>query len=130
MKRYIKSDRASYTTSDGVTWTGFDPLDNGKCIIDTNSRGWTYINYQDNEWSQSIFGYVVANERGSNHWKYLSREDQSITGYYAFTVSDELPLDLGGTRGARMFTDWQAAVDYMINRCKQKFDVREVVYAD
>ena len=129
MKRYIKSDRASYTTPEGVTWTGFDPVDNGKCIINTKGD-WTYINYQNDEWGRSIFGYVVGNEHGRDHWKYLPREDQAITGYYAYTMSDELPLDLGGTRDARMFTDWQAAVDYMIYRCEQKYDVGEVVYAD
>ena len=49
--------------SNGVTYTGFDTEDNGKFIV-TNNGDWTYINYQENEFTQVIFGYVVKQSDG------------------------------------------------------------------
>ena len=47
--------------SNGVTYTGFDTEDNGKFIVETKGE-WTYINYQENEFTQVIFGYVVKQD--------------------------------------------------------------------
>ena len=49
--------------SNGVTYTGFDTEDNGKFIVETKGE-WTYINYQENEFTQVIFGYVVKQDGG------------------------------------------------------------------
>ena len=49
--------------SNGVTYTGFDTEDNGKFIVETKGE-WTYINYQENEFTQVIFGYVVKQDDG------------------------------------------------------------------
>ena len=47
--------------SNGVTYTGFDTEENGKFIVETKGE-WTYINYQENEFTQVIFGYVVKQD--------------------------------------------------------------------
>lgn len=120
----IVEDVAKYTDGQ-VTYTGFDKNDNGICFIETRGD-WTYITYQKNEWSTVIFGYIVANVRGSEKWKYIPREQREMTGYYAFKLSDE--SDLYKDRKARMFSDWQEAVDYMIERCSDEYTVREVIY--
>lgn len=49
--------------SNGVTYTGFDTEDNGKFIVTTKSD-WTYVNYQENEFTQVVFGYVVKQNDG------------------------------------------------------------------
>lgn len=126
MKRYIPGANKATYTHNGVTYTGFDPDDNGKIIINTKGD-WTYIDYQKNEWGQVIFGYIVANTHGFEKWKYLPREDQNKTGYYAYTLEDEYNT---GAHGARIFEDLQDAIDYMVDRCKQEFNVSEVIYAD
>lgn len=47
----------------GVTYTGFDTEDNGKFIV-TTKGDWTYVNYQENEFTQVVFGYVVKQNDG------------------------------------------------------------------
>ena len=49
--------------SNGVTYIGFDADDNGKFIVTTNGD-WTYVNYQEDEFTQVIFGYVVKQSDG------------------------------------------------------------------
>ena len=49
--------------SNGVTYVGFNTEDNGKFIV-TSNGDWTYVNYQENEFTQVIFGYVVKQGEG------------------------------------------------------------------
>lgn len=46
-----------------VSYIGFDTENNGKFIIKTNDS-WTYVNYQKDEFTQIIFGYVVKQDNG------------------------------------------------------------------
>ena len=41
-----------------ITYTGFDTNNNGKFVVETKGS-WTYVNYQEDEFTQAIFGYVV-----------------------------------------------------------------------
>ena len=68
----------------GVTYTGFDPQDNGKWIIKTKGN-WTYVNYQRDEFTQVIAGYVVQeNEKyeaynfGRTYTEYFDDLDSAI----------------------------------------------------
>lgn len=48
-----------------ITYVGFDTDNNGKFIVETNRAGtWTYVNYQEDEFTQVIFGYVVKQDDG------------------------------------------------------------------
>lgn len=47
-----------------VTYVGFDSKDNGKWIIDTTGD-WTYVCFQKDEFTQTIFGYVVKQANGN-----------------------------------------------------------------
>ena len=49
--------------SNGVTYVGFNIEDNGKFIVETKGD-WTYVNFQENEFTQIIFGYVVRQNDG------------------------------------------------------------------
>ena len=49
--------------SNGVTYVGFNIEDNGKFIVETKGD-WTYVNFQENEFTQVIFGYVVKQDDG------------------------------------------------------------------
>ena len=49
--------------SNGVTYVGFNTEDNGKFIV-TSNGDWTYVNYQKDEFTQIIFGYVVKHNDG------------------------------------------------------------------
>lgn len=46
-----------------VTYVGFDSSDNNKWIIETRGN-YTYVNYQENEFTQVIFGYVIRQDDG------------------------------------------------------------------
>ena len=46
-----------------ITYVGFDTANNGKFVVETKGR-WTYVNYQENEFTQVIFGYVVKQDDG------------------------------------------------------------------
>lgn len=46
-----------------ITYTGFDTDNNGKFVVETKGN-WTYVNYQEDEFTQVIFGYVVCQDSG------------------------------------------------------------------
>ena len=46
-----------------ITYIGFDTDNNGKFIVETRGD-WTYVNYQEDEFIQVIFGYVVKQDNG------------------------------------------------------------------
>ena len=46
-----------------VTYIGFDPSNNNSWIIDEKGD-WTYVNYQPDEFTQVISGYVVKQPDG------------------------------------------------------------------
>ena len=46
-----------------VTYVGFDTENNGKFIVETKGT-WTYVNYQEDGFTQVIFGYVVKQDDG------------------------------------------------------------------
>lgn len=69
--------------SNGVTYTGFDTEDNGKFIVSTHGN-WTYVNYQENEFTRVIFGYVVKQDNGK--YKAFQFADRNIK--YFDTVDD------------------------------------------
>ena len=46
-----------------VSYVGFDTENNGKFIIETKGS-WTYVNYQEDGFTQVIFGYVVKQNDG------------------------------------------------------------------
>lgn len=49
-----------------VTYVGFNPNDNNKWLIETRGS-YTYVNYQKDEFTQVIFGYVIKElQRCSN----------------------------------------------------------------
>lgn len=55
------------TKQDGlITYTGYDPENNGKWVIETSEiwTNYTYCNYQEDEFTQVIFGYVVKQDNG------------------------------------------------------------------
>lgn len=47
-----------------VTYIGFDKKNNNKWLVETRGS-WTYVNFQENEFTQVIFGYVVRQENGT-----------------------------------------------------------------
>lgn len=63
------------TKTDGlVTYTGFDPADNGKIWI-TEKGNYTYVNKQDNEWSVSyvpIATYDLAYLQEAKRCRYIT----------------------------------------------------------
>ena len=68
-----------------VTYIGFDTENNGKFIVETKGT-WTYVNYQENEFTQVIFGYVVkqndgkykAYQFGDRNIKYFNSVDDGV----------------------------------------------------
>lgn len=46
-----------------VTYVGFNTEDDGKFLVETKGN-WTYINYQEDEFTKVIFGYVVKQNDG------------------------------------------------------------------
>lgn len=46
-----------------ITYTGFDTDNNGKFVVETKGN-WTYVNFQRDEFTQVIFGYVVRQDSG------------------------------------------------------------------
>lgn len=46
-----------------VSYVGFDTENNGKFIVETKGS-WTYVNYQEDGFTQVIFGYVVKQNDG------------------------------------------------------------------
>lgn len=67
-----------------VTYTGFNPIDNGKWLIETKDN-YTYVNFQDDEFSQTIFGYVIRQNDGK--YKAFRGLDEKTTKYFD-TVDD------------------------------------------
>ena len=68
-----------------ITYTGFDTDNNGKFVVETKGS-WTYVNYQENEFTQVIFGYVVkqndgrykAYQFGDRNVKYFNLVDDGV----------------------------------------------------
>ena len=68
-----------------VTYIGFDTENNGTFIVKTK-EAWTYVNYQENEFTQVIFGYVVkqndgrykAFQFGDRNIKYFDSVDDGV----------------------------------------------------
>lgn len=46
-----------------ITYTGFDTDNNGKFVVETKGN-WTYVNFQEDEFTRVIFGYVVKQDNG------------------------------------------------------------------
>ena len=46
-----------------VSYMGFDTENNGKFIVETKGS-WTYVNYQEDGFTQVILGYVVKQNDG------------------------------------------------------------------
>lgn len=46
-----------------VEYVGFNPSDNDKWIVETRGT-YTYVNYQKDEFTQVIFGYVIEQKNG------------------------------------------------------------------
>lgn len=46
-----------------ITYTGFDTDNNGKFVVKAKGT-WTYVNFQEDEFTQVIFGYVVRQDSG------------------------------------------------------------------
>ena len=66
-----------------VTYVGFDIENNKKFIIETQGS-WTYVKYQENEFAQVIFGYVVKQDNGK--YKAYQFGDRNVK--YFDTVDD------------------------------------------
>lgn len=47
-----------------ITYVGFDEKNNDCWLIETRGN-WTYVNYQENEFTQLIVGYVVKQKDGT-----------------------------------------------------------------
>ena len=68
-----------------ITYIGFDTENNGKFIVETKGS-WTYVNYQEDEFTQVIFGYVVkqnderykAFQLGDRNVKYFDSADDGV----------------------------------------------------
>lgn len=75
MVKYVKaSDSNLAKLTDGViTYTGYDPSNNGKILIETKGD-WTYITYQRGAFEQAIYGYI-------NPISFFSKSDYSKYGY-------------------------------------------------
>lgn len=46
-----------------ITYIGFDTDNNGKFVVNTKGD-WTYVNFQEDGFTQVIFGYVVHQDSG------------------------------------------------------------------
>lgn len=46
-----------------ITYIGFDTDNNGKFVVHTKGD-WTYVNFQEDDFIQVIFGYVVRQDSG------------------------------------------------------------------
>ena len=68
-----------------VAYVGFNTEDNGKFLVETKGN-WTYINYQEDEFTKFIFGYVVkqndgkykAFQFGDRNIKYFNSLDDGV----------------------------------------------------
>lgn len=68
-----------------ITYTGFDTETNGRFIVETKGD-WTYVNFQEDGFTQVIFGYVVkqSNENykafqcGDRNVKYFDSLDDGV----------------------------------------------------
>lgn len=58
-----------------LTYTGFDDVNNGTFVIETKGD-WTYVNYQRDEFTQVIVGYVVKQIDG--RYKAFQLDDRTI----------------------------------------------------
>jgi len=59
-----------------ITYVGFDPNDNNKWIIETKGN-YTYVTYQEDEFTQVIFGYVIKQNDGKYKARYGLDENSS-----------------------------------------------------
>ena len=52
--------------SGSVDYIGYDTDNNGKFIVENGNlnSNWTYVNFQEDEFTQVIFGYVVKQDDG------------------------------------------------------------------
>lgn len=62
-----------------LTFIGFDPVDNGKWLIETRDN-YTYVNYQEDEFTQVIFGYVIRQNDGK--YKAFQGLDEETAKYF------------------------------------------------
>lgn len=67
-----------------VTYIGFNPNDNNKWIIETRGN-YTYVNYQKDEFTQVIFGYVIKQNNG----KYIASHGLDKKSEKYFDTVDE-----------------------------------------
>ncbi len=58
-----------------VTYIGFDKKNNNKWLVETRGS-WTYVDFQENEFTQVIFGYVVRQENGT--YKAFQSGDRNV----------------------------------------------------
>lgn len=78
-------NRATKNLGNGVEWVGFNPADNESWVIETKGD-WTYVNWQNNEFTQSIEGYVVRQKDGTynahnlvkTYDKYFDSKEEAI----------------------------------------------------
>lgn len=76
--------RATKDLGNGVEWIGYDPADNKSWVVETKGD-WTYVCWQENEYGQSIEGYVVKTDKGYHTYnlcktydKYFADKDEAI----------------------------------------------------
>lgn len=67
-----------------VEYVGFNPSDNDKWIVETRGT-YTYVNYQKDEFTQVIFGYVIEQKNGK--YKAFHGLDDKNAKYFE-TVED------------------------------------------
>ncbi len=66
-----------------VFYEGYDSKDNNDFNIKTIDN-WTYINYQEDEFTQKIIGYVVRQENG----KYMAFQFGDLNNKYFDVLED------------------------------------------
>ena len=66
-----------------IEFVGFNTKDNGNFIIETKGD-WTYVNYQKDEFTQVIVGYVVKQNDG--RYKAFQLDERNVK--YFESVSD------------------------------------------
>lgn len=67
-----------------ITYVGFNPSNNNKWILETRGN-YTYVNYQEDEFTQVIFGYVIRQNNGK--YKAFHGLDEKNAKYFD-TVDD------------------------------------------
>ena len=78
-------DKMNTTIQSGqVTYIGFDSNNNNKWIIETKGN-YTYVIYQEDEFTQVIFGYVIKQNNGK--YKSCHGLDENSSKYFE-TVDD------------------------------------------